>query len=110
MKEIFNDLRKKVSISSDEACFMPDDMMVVSESWLKQILDEAEAKWEAERNDKWIPAKETPEKVDRYLCDVIVHGERRIVIAKYDNHWKIADGLEILAWQPLPEYYQPKGA
>lgn len=48
MKQIFDDIRKEIDIHSDEACFMPDDMMVVSESWLKQILDEAEAKCETE--------------------------------------------------------------
>lgn len=47
MKQIFNDIRNKVSLCSDEACFMPDDMEVIAESRLKQILDEAEAKWEA---------------------------------------------------------------
>lgn len=53
MKEIFNDIRKKVSTSSDEACFMPDDMMVVSESQLKKILDEAETKWEEDCCTQW---------------------------------------------------------
>lgn len=45
MKKIFDDIRKEIDIHSDEACFMPDDTMVVSENRLKQILDEAEAKW-----------------------------------------------------------------
>lgn len=47
MKEIFNDIRNKVGLCSDEACFIPDDTEVIAESRLKQILDEAEAKWEA---------------------------------------------------------------
>lgn len=48
MKKIFDDIRKEIDIHSDEACFLPDDTMVVSESRLKQILDEAEVKWESE--------------------------------------------------------------
>ncbi len=48
MKEIFNEIRNTVSLYSDESCFMPDNTMVVSENRIKQILDEAEAKWEAE--------------------------------------------------------------
>jgi len=48
MKQIFDDIRKEIDIHSDKACFMPDDMEVIAESRLKQILDEAEAKWEAD--------------------------------------------------------------
>lgn len=43
MKEIFNDIRSKISMCSDEACFMPDNTMVVSENRIKHILDEAES-------------------------------------------------------------------
>lgn len=45
MKEIFNDIRCKASLCSDKACFMPDDTEVITESRLKQILDEAEAEY-----------------------------------------------------------------
>ena len=48
MKEIFNSIRNKASQCSDKACFMPYDMMVVSENEMKKIIDEAEAKWESE--------------------------------------------------------------
>lgn len=48
MKEIFNSIRNKASQCSDKACFIPDDAEVITESRLKQIVDEAEAKWEAE--------------------------------------------------------------
>lgn len=48
MKKIFDDIRKEIDIHSDEACFMPDDTMVVSENELKQLLEEAEAKWKAD--------------------------------------------------------------
>lgn len=48
MKEIFNSIRNKASQCSDKACFMPDYAEVITESRLKQIVDEAEAKWEAE--------------------------------------------------------------
>ena len=48
MKNIFDDIRKEIDIHSDEACFMPDDTMVVSERELKQLLEEAEAKLEAD--------------------------------------------------------------
>ena len=45
---IFEWLRDEVSKCSDEACFLPGDMMVISESRVKQLLDEAKARWEAE--------------------------------------------------------------
>ena len=48
MKKLFDDIRKEIDICSDEACFLPDDTMVVSENGLKQLLEEAEAKLEAE--------------------------------------------------------------
>lgn len=48
MKQIFDDMRKEIDIHSDKACFMPDDTEVIAESRLKQILDEAEAKCEAD--------------------------------------------------------------
>lgn len=48
MKQIFNDIRREIDIHSDEACFIPNDMMVISESWMLKKLDEAEAKWEAD--------------------------------------------------------------
>lgn len=60
----------------------------------------------------WIPANVTPKKAERYLCDVIFlwegSVENKVVIAKYDNYWHIADGNEILAWQPLPAPYQKR--
>lgn len=56
MKEIFNSIRNKASQCSDKACFMPDDAEVITEKRLKQILDEAEAKWEAEVCE-WVHGK-----------------------------------------------------
>ena len=77
---------------------------LVSASKMKEIVQEVA------KDGGWIPANVTPKPVGRYLCDVIFLWEGRVeskvVIAKYDNYWRIADGYEILAWQPLPAPYQ----
>ena len=39
MKQIFDDIRKEIDIHSDEACFIPDDMLVIPSSWMLKKLD-----------------------------------------------------------------------
>ena len=69
-KEIFNSIRNKASQCSDKACFTPDDAEVITESRLKQIVDEAEAKWEedCERADfEWRINEVLPMLEEKYL-------------------------------------------
>lgn len=74
MKKIFDDIQREIDIHSDEACFMPDDTMVVSEGRLKQILDEAEAKWKAECCEwKYCKGNETSYSHHKTSCGKTLH-------------------------------------
>ncbi len=60
-----------------------------------------------EHNNGWISVEERlPEKYGDYLCDTNTPYGRAIQIARFDKHgfW-----LNVIAWQPLPAPYQPKG-
>ena len=73
MKQIFNDIRKEIDIHSDEACFIPDDMMVIPSSWMLKLLDESEAKWnttEAEIRAK--AQREIVEQLELELSESII--------------------------------------
>ena len=73
-----------------------------------------------EEKRDWIPAKDKlPEKARAYLCygSVIDKGDNHVFIAKYDAtmgdfFWSEGGldiyGYNVLAWQPLPEPYNPE--
>lgn len=48
MKKIFNDMRKEINLHSDEACFIPDNVEVITVQRLNRIMGEAESKWESD--------------------------------------------------------------
>lgn len=136
MKKIFDDIRKEIDIHSDEACFMPDDTMVVSESRLKQILDEAEAKWKADmrkhdieakaivqevaRDGGWIPCSsgQMPKIYGNTSDTVLVccsNGFQYMAFWCDDLQWRFCEcgtakepvlWTNIIAWQPLPAPYR----
>ena len=87
MKKMFNEIRNKVNQCSDKACFMPDNMMVVSENRINQILDEAKAKWKAElkARDKKVRNKAIEEFSKKLKEHFALH--------TLYNHYYIAEGI-----------------
>ena len=85
------------------------------------------------KNDGWIPCSERLPKIrDRYLCQIestsysymdILYfsknleevdkydfmGEKRAGFYSYDSEYGHCENDGVIAWQPLPEKYQPKG-
>ena len=73
-------------------------------------------KQEAEKcNNGWIPVSEKlPEESGEYLTWVEYDGDRFIAIDEIDcdgiiKEWNCSTDYKIIAWQPLPDPYQPKG-
>jgi len=60
---------------------------------------------------KWIPVseQEKPQKDGIYLCTVIRgwSGKEIVDTAEYCyDEWKINNGYDLIAWQPLPKLYE----
>ena len=73
-------------------------------------------KQEAEQyNNGWIPVSERlPEESGEYLTWVEYDGDRFIAIDEIDcdgiiKEWNCSTDYKVVAWQPLPQPYQPKG-
>lgn len=68
-----------------------------------------------ENNNCWIPCSERlPEESGEYLTWVEYDGDRFIAIDEIDcdgiiKEWNCSTDYKIIAWQPLPQSYQPKG-
>lgn len=68
-----------------------------------------------ENNNCWIPCSERlPEESGEYLTWVEYDGDRFIAIDEIDcdgiiKEWNCSTDYKIIAWQPLPQPYQPKG-
>ena len=68
----------------------------------------------AEYNNGWIPCSERlPEESGEYLTWVEYDGDRFIAIDEIDcdgiiKEWNCSTDYKIIAWQPLPQPYQPR--
>ena len=68
-----------------------------------------------EYNNGWIPCSERlPEDSGAYLTWVEYDGDRFIAIDEIDcdgiiKEWNCSTDYKVIAWQPLPQPYQPKG-
>ena len=69
----------------------------------------------AEYNNGWIPCSERlPEESGEYLTWVEHERDKFIAIDEIDcdgiiKEWNCSTNYKVIAWQPLPEQYNPKG-
>ena len=116
MQEVFEKIKQRIMIAATEACGYAPLTRAVAESELKDIMEQIAAEY----NNGWIPCsvelppqpKENPvfdsKPLELYLVDC---GEEYSFRAFW-NGKDFTDGwskLNVIAWQPLPEPYQPKG-
>lgn len=115
-QEVFEKIKQRIMIAATEACGYAPLTRAVAESELKDIMEQIAAEY----NNGWIPCsvelppqpKENPvfdsKPLELYLVDC---GEEYSFRAFW-NGKDFTDGwskLNVIAWQPLPEPYQPKG-
>lgn len=116
MQEVFEKIKQRIMIAATEACGYAPLTRAVAESELKDIMEQIAAEY----NNGWIPCsvelppqpKENPvfdsKPLELYLVDC---GEE-YSFREFWNGKDFTDGwskLNVIAWQPLPEPYQPKG-
>ena len=135
MKEVFEKIKQRIIITATEAYGYTPMTRVASEAELKEILENVEEEY----GDGWIPcSKRLPEEYNSIFAkykgtdkwddamyekisgtvNVTVVDENGKGVTTYahttDGNWS-CDLLEcnkaykIVAWQPLPAPYQPKG-
>lgn len=109
MKQVFEKIKQRITIAATEACGYAALTRVVSEAEVKEILDSVVAEY----NNGWIPCSERlPEKHVDVLVDF---GDENPIIAWYshvNDTWKNSStdyviNVDVIAWQPLPESYNP---
>lgn len=131
MRKVFEKIKKRVIIAATEACRYTPLTRVVSEAELKEIIEQAAAEYEEEKileamderhkeiraiidelkkicDNSWIPVEERlPEDGEAVLAT----DGRHIYLEEYDADLDAGFGDidRIVAWQPLPMPYQPKG-
>ena len=114
MEEVFKNIKEKIKNQPIE------QFVGTNGDWdlVQTVLDcccEAVDRVKEEYNNGWIPCSERlPDKSGEYLTYVDYEDETFIAIDEIDcdgimKEWNCTPNYHVIAWQPLPEPYQPKG-
>lgn len=119
MQEVFEKIKQRIMGAAVEAYRYAPFTRVMAAAELKEIIEQAVAEY----NNSWIPVeKRLPEEPNTGMMDmdalpeyiVMIAGAEQPTVLRYagDGEWYdivTKDFYKVIAWQPLPESYQPKG-
>ena len=121
LKMIFKKIRERLEdekqrlrkLKNDTITLFDSEVIAIEEqsyNFCKEIVNQVEAEY----NNGWIPCSERlPNEADYYLVTKEDDIAYSIDIALWDDyHWSnngFHKADKVIAWQPLPEYYTPKG-
>ena len=115
---IFEKIRERLIAKRDSICKTKNDCIALSDAEVNGVtfanFDDAIDiinQVEAEYNNGWIPCSERlPDTYGKYLVTYRINGNLLVDAWLFNGiDFNQTEEVEVIAWQPLPEPYKPKG-